>query len=411
MRKLSRYLRICFKRIRKAYPQILCVTLLLFLCVLAISAMILKKYSGSEYKQKIEVGVVDYSEDENIDIGLLALDKIDNLKFSVTFTEMDEKTAKRTLMSDEIIGYVKIPKGYLHNIFHGKNMPATYVTKRSSSGFNRAVAEKLTKTISDVVTNSQSLIFAAYDIDEELNRPEIYDDNEKINAIFLESLMHRDDIFTEKILGVKDSISMMGYYICGMLTFFMFLLGISFCKVLYKKEYSLNRVLKRTGIGPIKQILSEYLAFFVFMFITIAIFTFIEFKVFEAKEIAEAGAFDSYLTCQFIIAIIPVVMAISAFQLMLYESANGIISAVILQFVVTALFAYLSGLFYPSYFFPEGAARIGEVLPSGAAFSYIRKCMVFENEAGDTVLLYFYTLLFLTATVLIREFKIRRDSL
>ena len=410
MKKLSRYLRICFKRIGKAYPRILCVTLLLFVCVFAVSSLMLKKYSDSEYKKKIEVGVVDYSHDDNINAGLLALDKIDNIKYSVSFTEMDEDTAKSKLNAGEIIGYVRIPRDYLYNVFHGRNDPAAYVTKRSSAGFNSAVAEKLTKTVSDIVTNSQAFIFAAYDIDERLERPEIYEDNDKINAVYVESLLHRDDIFTEKLLGVKDSISMQGYYICGILTFFIFLLGISFCRVLYKKEYAINRVLKRNNIGSVKQVLSEYLVFFLFVYFTTAVFTAIEFTVFSAKGVAEAGSFDMHLTLLFIFAVIPVVMTVSAFQFMLYESAGGIISAVILQFIITTLFAYLSGFFYPSYFFPEFAARVGEVLPSGAAFSYIRKCMTFTREASDAAPLYLYTLLFLTAAALIREYKIRRDN-
>ena len=156
MKTLSRYLRICLKRIGNAFPGILCVTLMLFLCVFAISAMILKKYSDSEFKTKIEIGVVDESDDEYVDIGLYALEKIDNLKFSVSFNEMDEDTAKRKLTNDDILGYVYLPKDYLHHIFHGQNRPATYVTKRSSAGFNSAIAEKFTKTVSDIVTASQA---------------------------------------------------------------------------------------------------------------------------------------------------------------------------------------------------------------------------------------------------------------
>ena len=102
--------------------------------------------------------------------------------FETTATAF-EKTAKRKLDNNDIAGYVIIPPNYIHNVFILKNDPAIYVTKRSSSGFNVAVSNKLTKTVSDIVTNSQALIQAVFDIDKELERPEIYDVNEKIKIL------------------------------------------------------------------------------------------------------------------------------------------------------------------------------------------------------------------------------------
>lgn len=400
----------CIKRIAKTFPKILAVSVAMFVCIFLIAAMVLKSYSDVK---KIQVGVVDKSEESQVSIGLLALDKLDSVKFSITFSEMDEETAKTALEKDDIVGYVVIPKTYMHDIYYGKNTPAVYVSKRSSAGFNTAIANKLTDTVSDIVTTSQSFSYSVYDISEELGRNS-RTDSEKIDTVLLEHILKRDNIFKEKVLGIADSVSIAGYYVCGMLALFIFLLGISFCKVLYKKDYAIYRVLKCNRIGPFRQVLSEYIAFMLFVFIIIAIFALAEFKVLGSIEeinFPELKYFDNGLTIKFVWQMIPAIMAISAFQLMLYESSNGIISSVILQFVITTLFAYLSGFFYPSYFFPELAAKIGKVLPSGVAFSYIRKCLSFEENRSDALLLLGYAAAFLSVTTAIRECRIRRNGI
>ena len=412
MKKLLRYLRVCFIRIGKTYPAILCMMLVLLVCVFLIAGLMLKKNDDSENKQKVEIGVVNNSGEEFVDLGLLALDKIDNLKYTVSFTEMDEKEAKQKLDKGDIVGYVNIPKEYINNIFVGKNHPAVYITKQSSAGFNAVISNKMTKAVSDVVTTSQALIYAVYDIDREIGRKQILEDNEKINAIFMDAVLHRENIYDEQILGIADSVSMPGYYISGTLAFFIFIIGISFCKVLFKSDYSIYRALKSSTIGSVKQIISEFLSFSAFVFISVAIFSFAEFKAFGIYGgVQELTFYNTGMIIGFIIYIIPVIAAISAFQLMLYESVKGIISAVILQFVTVVLFSYLSGFFYPSYYFPEFAKKTGSILPSGVAFSYIRKCLTFTNESADAVPLLVYTILFLSVTIVIREYRIRRDNI
>ncbi len=410
MKNLSRYLRICIKRIAKAFPGIFAVSLVMFVSIFLIAALVLKSYSGAK---KIQVGVVDRSNESQIGMGLLALEKIDNVKFSIDFLKMDEEAAKSGLEKGDIVGYVVIPETYMHDIYYGNNTPAVYVTKRSSAGFNTAIASELTDTVSDIVTTSQSYSYSVLDISAALRRNSRAD-SEKIDAVLLEHILKRDNIFNEKVLGIADSVSTAGYYICGMLTLFIFLLGISFCKVLCRKDYAICRVLKCNRTGAFRQILSEYLAFMLFVFVIIAVFTLAEFKALGAidrLDIPELKYFDNGLTIKLVFQMIVPVMAISAFQLMLYESTNGIISSVILQFVITTLFAYLSGLFYPSYFFPELAAKIGKVLPSGVAFSFIRKCISFEVGAGDILPLFLYAAAFLSAATAIRELRIRRNSI
>ena len=115
MKNLSRYLRICIKRIAKAFPGIFAVSLVMFVSIFLIAALVLKSYSGTK---TIQVGVVDRSNESQIGMGLLALEKIDNVKFSITFLEMDEEAAKSGLEKGDIVGYVVIPETYMHDIYY-----------------------------------------------------------------------------------------------------------------------------------------------------------------------------------------------------------------------------------------------------------------------------------------------------
>ena len=73
----------------------------------------------------------------------------------------------------------------------------------------------------------------------------------------------------------------------------------------------------------------------------------------------------------FIFKLIPVCMVVSAMQLLLYELTDNLLNAVVLQFVVTISLGYISGCFYPSYFFPESVQKLSALLPVGASMNYL----------------------------------------
>ena len=109
----------------------------------------------------------------------------------------------------------------------------------------------------------------------------------------------------------------------------------------------------------------------------------------------------------FTIRIIPVVAMISAFHFLLFEITRDIVTGVLLQFVASVSLTYISGCFYPIYFFPEIVQRISTFLPAGLARSYLSESIVQKPITISFVFILIYFVLFLGVTILVRNRRIK----
>ena len=73
-------------------------------------------------------------------------------------------------------------------------------------------------------------------------------------------------------------------------------------------------------------------------------------------------------------------------------------------------FGYLSGCFYPNYFFPEGLRKVIDLLPPGAGFGYMRKALLSEFALPQFLLLLGYAAVFIMLAVMIRKRRMAGDS-
>jgi len=92
-----------------------------------------------------------------------------------------------------------------------------------------------------------------------------------------------------------------------------------------------------------------------------------------------------------------------------YEMVSGTVNAIVLQFIVAAVLAYISGCFYPNTFFPETIQSFAAILPSGVGFSYIRKSMTGMSVISDLGLITIYSMAFATISLFLRKHRMEGD--
>ena len=112
----------------------------------------------------------------------------------------------------------------------------------------------------------------------------------------------------------------------------------------------------------------------------------------------------------FIVKILPVVVMITFMQMMVYELISNRVAAVLMQFILTVVLGYLSGCFYPSYFFPEALQKISAVLPVGAGFAYVRRAMTGWPSLVDFALVISYAAAFFGLTCSVKRYKVTGDA-
>ena len=173
-----------------------------------------------------------------------------------------------------------------------------------------------------------------------------------------------------------------------------------------KKDLSLNMILYSNGYSCFSQTLSEYFSFLVVPLI--AVFVIFSLGSPAMSRIIEFSGY-SFLDYIFLaIKIIPAILLLTSMQFLIYELNNNLISATLMQFIISIVFSYTAGCFYPKNFFPEIMQRISSILPVDIAFSYILSVFVgSEKSFGNAVVSLMMSLAFLTITAVVRRFKLR----
>lgn len=411
--KKSTYLWLQIKRAAKIYPSVLTVTVITLLSIALAAGMILNNSANSEDKMKMKIGVVGDVSESYLGIGIYALKNMDSSRFAIDFIEMNEEDARAALENREITGYVQVPDNYVNNIAYGENVPANYVTLNAPESFGTVVTSEITQTVSGYVTESQNSMNSIYEIGRKVKKQNLVNrEIDNIALLYLDQILSRNETYHVNIIGVADSISMGGYYICGVMMFFMLIWGISCNKILLKKNYAMPRALKARGIKTTSQVLCEYAGFFVFTFITFLLFA-IVFGIVAGNNdfgIRELGGADFMSCIIFIFKAIPVIAMITAMQMLIYELVLGTVNAILLQFLIAVALAYVSGCFYPNNFFPESIQNIADILPSGVGFSYLRKSMTGLSVGAEFIKSGLYTVVFMALAVIIRQYRMAGDE-
>ena len=103
--------------------------------------------------------------------------------------------------------------------------------------------------------------------------------------------------------------------------------------------------------------------------------------------------------------LIPVIVMLSAFNLMLFEISKNVVSGVLLHFFSTLLLCYISGCLYPIYAFPEIIQKLDYILPTGIARANLSSAFVGECNTYALIGTLIMAVLFYAATVASRTRK------
>lgn len=406
----KRYFKLQLKSIFKIFPAILLIMALTFGAIATVGGLALKNNLDAENKHKISIGVVGDMEDFYLDIGLHVLKNVDNARFYIDISPMEEE-AKEKLEKREISGYLDIPYNYVENIYSGRNKPAKYVTLNAPTGFGTIISNEVALLVSDIVTESQNGMYSMQDIARKYNNKNFWNNVEKLMFSYMDKLLMRKNMYDIELLGVSDKLSFEGYYICGITILFILLFGISASRIFSMKNFAYARLLKVSGIKAYKQVLCEYMAYFIVTMITLLIFaTVFGFVVsngsFGIPELYGVGISQCYM---FLIKIIPVIVMLTMMQMAIYESIPNVVGSVLAQFFIAIFIGYLSGCFYPNYFFPKLIQDVMLYLPIGNGFSVARKTMAGEPLGNELMLTLGYVLIFATVAIKSRNYKITGD--
>ena len=408
----KQYFRLQLKRILKIFPAILLVTVITFGCLGLAGILMLQSSETEDNQQKYTIGVVGNLEDTFMDIGLQALQNMDSSRFYVELKSYTEEDAVKALKAYEIIGYIHVPENYIQNLYRGKNIPAKYITLNGPENLGSMLSEEIVKIVSQLVVQSQNGMYSMQNLTRMYDDEEgFYNNTDQLMMIYMNHILGRTESYKTNNLGIADSLSLEGYYLCGIIVLFLLLWGISCNRIFSSQNSDYNKLLKISGISPTTQVLCEYGSYAVVSTIMTLLFAVVlgimlQFVNLPIPELANVGVFECIF---FVIQMIPVIMMFTMMQYSIYELIPNFVGAVLTQFLVCILLGYLSGCFYPNFFFPDTLRAVMEALPVGLGFSYLRNIMSQDLSITDFVWVMVYTGGFFFLSAKMRNYRITGD--
>ena len=404
---MIKYFYLQIKRLLKILPSLLIAWIVLAMALGVFLGGMIENDKNDVKNQKFKISVVGSAEDNYLSMGITALETLDSTRFAVEIEQTDEKTARKNLESGKTAAYVVIPEGFSEAAYRGEIMKIKYYTTDSAVGVVSIFKDEVTKTISDILVDSQKGVYGLSGaVSENTSIKDTGKSMTKLALEYVSLILKRSEIYTVSALGVSDGLSTAGYFLCGILTLLILLLGIVATGVFIKRDNSLCRVIRAKGIGAVRQVICEYSAYFLLIFfITSLIIAVLGFARIS-EIIPDTGWLTPAQIPLLLIKIIPAVAVITSLQFLLFEISSNLVSGVLLQFLTAVSLGYVSGCFYPIYFFPEAVQKLSDFLPSGLARVYLSGCLSNNSEHMPLLLCAIYFIIPLLAAVIVRRFKI-----
>lgn len=403
---MKKYLFLQIKRTLKFLPFVLAVTLVLLIGLSAALTGLVGMFTNREDKQPVNIAITGDTDNEYMKWGMSALQSLDETRFSIKLLNITEEEAVSALEKGEIAAYVVFPENFIEKAINGNVEPVKYVTTNGINDIVTLFQNELTSIITKIMVYSEKGVYgvsdAIYYNDIDKDRWE-YATN--LSVEYVDLIIHRADVFKVKELGFSSGLDIAEYFLCGITLLLISLMGLPYAIIYVRRDHSLNKLLVSRGHSSFSQLLCEYVSHLIAMLL-------LSFSVLGVIGIASgvltesvSGIIDSDFLWNFANLLIPVLIMLSAFNILIFELCDNMVSAVLSHFFAVLGLCYISGCLYPVYTFPVAIQRLSSFLPTGIAREHLSSCFTGDGGLLTFLWLIVYAILFFCVALLVRTRK------
>lgn len=401
------------KRVVRLFPIVMITTFLLCTCICTVAYLLLKTQNSSEERTKLQIGVVGNIDNEFYGFGISAAQSLDTSRYILNLQFMEEEQAIQQLHDGILTAYVVLPDELIDAWMYGRNdVKVNYVSSEGERGLTSMIMAEIVESITPYLTTSQTANYAMQTIVRRYNPGiDVWPYIDDMNLKYIAAVLGREKMCEIEVVGIGNNLSTIAYYFCGVLVVYLMLAGINYSPFFTGRRNELSKILIAKGQKIYQQVLGEWLAFLALTYALLTVLFAVAFGVLKSDvvRIAEWGSDGSGRIWLLLLQMIPVMIMISLFQFMLFELVPGIVGNVLLQFVLSVGMGYISGCFYPNYFFPEILQKIGSLLPTGVACRYMGNCIAGHPVWESLGLLVLYSVIMAAVILRARRYHIEND--
>ncbi len=404
---MKKYFLLQCKRSLKFLPFVLAVTLILAIGLSAALTGIIGFFNNKEDKQLVNIAISGDTDNQYLSWGMSALQNLDETRYSINIITLTEEKAREALLNGDITAYAVFPEDFIEKALQGNMEPVRYVT---TSGVNDIVAlfqNELTQIITKIMVYSEKGAYGIVDaIYESGTNKNVWEYSTLLSIEYVDLIIHRSDIFKIQELGFSAGLGLANYFICGITVLLLGLSGLPYAIIQVKKDTSLRKLMISRGHSGFSQLLCEFAAHLCAMvLLTAFILATISLCSQFIKEIS-ANIISTDFIADFAKLLFPVLIMLSAFNIMIFEFADNIISAVLMHFFTSLGLCYITGCLYPIFTFPVAIQKISGFLPMGIAREYLASAFTGVHNNLCLIGLIAYSVLFFMAAFLVCTRKI-----
>lgn len=320
--------------------------------------------------------------DPFIDLGIYLLESFDESKYVVELLRYDDfNSAKNDLYDNKISVLFSIPADFSESINNLSNDSAiTYYTAAGNRGIGGIYMDELSNLASNYILYSEKGILSLIEYLDSTGSPsnQMYEETDELFMAYMGTMLNRGELVETQELGISNGLSTVGFFFTGLSLFFVSVLSFAGIAYFLGKNQIIGKIAYSKGIGAIRQATADFLAYYLCNFLCVLVLMIpvaILLKV-DLVSVPELYPFRFGKFFGYFRDILIAMVLLTIFQMLIYELLDGTINKIIFSFVIIVGSGYVSGYLYPKNFFPEIVCRVGEVLPTGVALSFLSSSLV-----------------------------------
>lgn len=388
-------------------PYVMAVTLVLLIGTALVLSGLVRLNENKEENTRVNIGVTGDMENKLLSLGLNAFKTFDDTKYSIELLEYEESEAETALKRGEIAAYVVMPEDFIENALYGNVKPVRFVTTAESSDVVTMFKNEILKIVTDLVVDAQKGTYGIGDALDANGYSDISGENvNNISMKYFELVIKRNSNIKVSEIGVANSLTTTEYYLLSIFIFLIMLVGLPFASLYSRSDNALSLLLSSKGISPLSQLFCEFLAHL----LSLLGLTALVFGVITLADIALGTKLLSLVgSCPFLQSL-PFVIMLSAFNIMIFELFDNLISGLLSHFFIATSLCYISGCFFPIHSFPTAIQNIASALPVCLARQQMSSLFTGNNSTISTLWLVGYALVFFALALIKKRSKLKGGS-
>lgn len=222
--------------------------------------------------EKIKIGMVVEGDSSVMAPALDFLQKMDSVKVSCEFIDLDEDEARQQLDEGSLEAVMYIPGTLVEDIISGANTPVKIIFGKIDQ-LSAALLQTLTQAGAGILSAAQAGIYTIYDCYIECGLEQFLQQAwDALNEAYLDLALNRGHIFQREIVSAYGAVSQRIYAGAAAAVILTMILAAAGSAALDGEKISVREKLKIYGISECRNLLIQYGCIFAMMWMILTVF-------------------------------------------------------------------------------------------------------------------------------------------